>query len=259
MPIPSPRHQPGNPTRRKSPNLQAAEAAANAVRDVPRGNFMFAHHPEDWQVSEDGTLVPTVVQLSKEPGVQGVTRAGGFKPAQIDYEGRGWILIPHDVIPGDYVAVWSNRKGKDVHRSAFLQPVNTANRTTWAFDAEGWSEFVAYLREKGIIPPPRPAIVQQLLDVKRSAYDNLHAPTSDAPNAHDRYKRKLAMLKRQIGTLEDELAAAEAHHGKALARTVEGKSLAEQLRDLRAELRPAASTESGDVEDEQLKPKKRKK
>lgn len=201
-----------------SPNIRSESARKHVVFDTPRGNFILAHRSTEWVLNEAGDLLPVIVQLSKSPGVQGVGRRGQFGEARAWYEANGLILIPHSVLPKDYVRLYRNAKGKKVHRTVFQTPVNTADKTTiWNHDSEAWGKFLQLLRIRRIVLPPMPSTIAHMLRIRQLAYDNLRVPSADDVSRRDRYERQASMLKRQIATLQDELESSYEHYGRPQA------------------------------------------
>jgi hypothetical protein len=212
-PISSQARASSSPVRLESPNVAKAAAVESRVSDGPRGNFMLAHPQDEWMLTEGGELVPVIVPLSKSPGVQGVDRHGNFSSAMAYYLDRGFTLIPHDIIPGDYVSLYANRRGQKVHRSVFQLPLDGPNGTVWTFDGEAWAKFLRLLRAKGIVKAPRPHIVRGLLAAKIKEYEHLRPPSIDDASRRDAYERRVTMFQRQIEALKAELAGAIEAHG----------------------------------------------
>jgi hypothetical protein len=207
------------PTPEASPNLARSAEAANRVFDVPRANFMLAHRSSEWQMNGDGELVPVIVQLSKSPGVQGVGRRGQFGEARAWYEEQGLTLIPHDILPADYVALYKNEQGHPVHRVAFATPENTTDgQTFWTQDSESWGKFIRLLRIRKIVKPPLPIVVKQMLDREKRDLDSLRSP-GDNHHLRVRYDRDVKRISRNIGTLEVELEASFQLYGRPVSNT----------------------------------------
>lgn len=199
-----------------SANLQAAADAAGRVSDRPRGNFVFGYHPEEWQMDVAGRLVPVIVHLSRDPGINGVGPDGSFRSAKVQYEERGYVLIPHDVLGDtDYVAPYLNKKGAKVHRTLFQTGYNDATgNTQWAFDQEAWDAFIDLLRERGVIAQPRPEVLHGLLEQVRQTLANKRIPRSDDQSKVDSYNMQCDLLKAQIATLEREHVKSVQVHGQ---------------------------------------------
>jgi hypothetical protein len=218
-------------TPEPSPNLATKRDAENRVRDLPRGNFMLAYHPDEWQLDARGRLIPTVVHLSKEVGHGAVAADGDFTPAEIEYKRRGYQLIPHDILGDiDYVALYRNRKGKKVHRSIFQEPYDTANGVTeWTFDQEAWDRFISLLRKRNFIKAPRPKIVEGLLRQTEEAYDGLlrREPSRDQAEKHEAWQKKVDLIRSQVRTLKAELEASYETYGRPASRA--RSALAAQL------------------------------
>lgn len=201
-------------SRLASPNLEKAEAIEGRVQDSPRGNYQLAHPKDEWQLSEAGELFPVLVPLSKLPGVQGCDRRGNWSAAHAYYMERGFTLIPHDVIPSDYVALYLNTKGQKVHRSVFQTPLDGPNGTVWVMDEDSWRKFVQLLRVKGYIKAPRPHILRGMLHTIRQTYLHLRPPAVEDASRRDSYDRQVSMYQKQIATLEGELAGSIEEHGE---------------------------------------------
>ena len=200
-------------SRLPSPNLAQEQEREGRVQDSPSGNYMLGHGKDEWLVDSEGRMVPVLVQLSRSPGVQGVGRKGEWGAAQAYYLERGFSLIPHDVIPGDYVSLYLNKRGQRVHKSVFQSPVDGPNGTLWAVDDESVRKFVQLLRVKGIIKAPRPHVIRALLHQKQGAYSTLRPPSVDDASRRDAYDRMVTMLQKQIEGLQAELAAALVEYG----------------------------------------------
>jgi hypothetical protein len=205
-------------TPEESPNLKAARDAENRVKDSPRGNFIFAYHPDEWVLDHRGRLVPTIVHLSKEPGDGGVGADGDFMPAELQYRKRGWQLIPHDILgKQDYVALYRNVRGKRVHRTIFQEGYNTAAGTTeWAFDEDGWVMFLGLLRKKGLIKQPRPKVVAGLLRTQQELLEDKlkREPNTDSGVKHERWEKAVQTIRDGIRTLERELEKSYEVYGR---------------------------------------------
>ena len=252
-PIPTPNEAaPKAPSRLPSPNLAAEEDRGGRVKDSPSGNYVLAHPKDEWQLNANGDLVPVLVQLSRTPGVQGVGTRGEFGAAQAYYLERGFTLIPHDILPTDYVALYLNRKGQRVHRSVFQSPIDGPNGTIWTCDEESIAKFIKLLRIRGFIRPPRPHIVRGMLHTKQQEYDHLRPPSSDDASRRDVYDRRVVMLRKQIKSLEAELEAAVVTFGDDAA------PVSNTIGDLLAGALAEAEAESAAVEEVKGKARKGK-
>jgi hypothetical protein len=197
------------------PNLAPIEDAKNRVNDMPRGNFQFAYHPDDWQLNQDAELVPVISHMPKTPGCNGVDKNGDFTPARIRYENLGYRLINHDVLPGGYVAVYRNKKGSKVHRTVFQRGHDFQGVTHWLHDGKAWSGFIKLLRQRGIIQQPKPEVVLAMLKIKRQVYEGMRQPRVDDAAGLTRYNEKVERMQREIATLEREMKASEELYGEA--------------------------------------------
>jgi hypothetical protein len=198
-----------------SPNTAAQQDLSNRVACPPSDNFMLAYHPDEWMLDARGRLIPVLVQLSKAPGVCGVTADGSFRAAKAAYEERGWVLLPHDVLDGqDYVALYRNRKGARVHRTVFQYGYNDATGTTkWGVDRKAYEAFITFLRRRGFIKQPRPQIVAGLLEATRETLKNKRQPRTDDHSKVEAYNEQCEILRTQIATLEAELATSIETYG----------------------------------------------
>jgi len=224
-------------SRLESPNLAKEEAINGRVQDSPRGNYILAHPKDEWQLSGDGELFPVLVPLSKLPGVQGCDRRGNWSAAHAYYMEQGFTLIPHDVIPSDYVALYLNTKGQRVHRSVFQTPLDGPNGTVWVMDEDSWRKFVQLLRVKGLVKAPRPHILRGMLHTTRETYLHLRPPAVEDASRRDSYDRQVTMYQKQIACLERELEGSIEEHGedRSPAHNTIGSLLDEALGDAQAD------------------------
>lgn len=205
----------------ESPNAQRATDEGGRVRDVPRPNFVFYYHPAEWQLDERGELIPSIGHFSLAPG-SGADPNGDFSQRHAEMTSKGFVRIPHDVLGAalpDYVAKYTNHRGKAVHRTVFQTPYNDGTGTTrWLDDIESRRAFVAFLRRKGLIARPRPEVVEGKLREEERKLGRL-ADTEPASNAlaRDRYAQKVARGQHAIETLQAELAESIAVYGRPVA------------------------------------------
>jgi hypothetical protein len=207
----------------RSPNEAVIADAQSRVKDRPRANWKFFHHPEEWQVDAQGELVPVLSQMSMAPGA-GAEPNGDFTPQQRRLEAKGWRGIPHDVLRElgikDYVVAYVNHRGKDVCRSVFQTPyTDGTGNTGWKIDTEAMAAFIELLRKKGAIPAPRPRIVQQLLDRERGRHQFLADRRPDERNAPAvaRHTMKVMACERAMAKLEAELENSIRIYGREAA------------------------------------------
>lgn len=195
-----------------NPNAEVVEQKEGRVKDKPRANWMFFFHPHEWQVDVHGRIVPVLSQMSMSPGA-GADPSGDFTPQKRLLESRGWVAIPHSVLRRelgikDYVVRYVNHRGKGVCRSIFQTPfTDGTGQTGWKMDEEAYDAFIELLRQREIIPPPQPRIIQQLLDSERRRMAFLTDRRPDERNAPavQRHEIKVRRCERAIENLEEEL------------------------------------------------------
>ena len=213
----------------QDPNLAQKEDHTALVSDIPRGNFQFAYHPDDWQLDAESTLIPVVVHVSKTPGCNGVDEYGNFDQARLNYERNGYKLISHDILPSGYVAPYRNKKRQMVHRTVFQRPTNIHGATHWTHDAQAWRGFIKLLRKKGAVEQPRPAVLQSMIAIRENMLRAMVQPRVDDSRAIDAYNARVDKIKRDLATLTTELESAITTYGapEAPARSVVDDVLAE--------------------------------
>lgn len=202
-------------TPEASPNLAAEDDAQNRVNCGPSDNFAMAYHPDEWAMDVRGRLRPTIVQLSKAPGVGPVGARGDFRAAKAWYESQGYVVLPHNLLGAtDYVAPYRNKKGALVHRTIFQVGYNDATGTTkWSFDQEAYDAFIELLRKRGIVQQPKPQIIVGLIEQTKSILENKRQPRVDDAEKIERYNEQVAILRKQLTTLEAELVESYKVHG----------------------------------------------
>lgn len=211
----------------ESPNRQrAAESRAGRVRDVPRPNFLLYYHPAEWQLTAEGELTPSISHMSLAPGA-GADEKGNFDHRHAELTTRGYLRIPHDVLGealDDYVAKYTNHRGKSVHRTVFQKPYDDGTGTTrWRADTEAIRAFVKFLRKRGVVARPRPEVVEGMLHAQQRALNRLlNVRTADAPRAKRRHEEKIQAAEQAITYLQGELQASADVYGRpeASARSV---------------------------------------
>lgn len=140
--------------------------------------FTYQWNYARWQVVADpdneGAFVflPLLGRLKHEPGLGGVDKNGDTSLAVASRSKHGWVSIDHrhclssdtpDGQPG-YVRTWPARGGR-VHETAWQSPRVVGSRVKWAKDTNGYFRWLARLLRDGIIPPPDPAVVENLIDI----------------------------------------------------------------------------------------------
>lgn len=233
-----------------SPNVEREDAAVGVVDKVPHPNYQLAYNPADWQITSAGRLQPVFVQIPRKSGVNGyrghdkasIDRRRWAK-AQAQAEAQGLVFIEHDVLSEfdtpDYVTPYLTTDGRVTHRSIFAEPVDMGPQqaTKWEHDAEGWSSFIDVLRAKGIIEPPSPGVVRNLLtlsDIEGSLLAK-QRPEPSAPH-YNLWDRRMRAKEAERAMLERELAISVAHYDEKQAPTmVQRKSLRAKLHAALAE------------------------
>lgn len=225
-------------TAEESPNVTRRRDAAGRVNDRPRDNFMMFYHPDEWGIDYRGKLFPQISHMSKGVGCGAVDpQTGDFTAAQAEYQQRGFVPIPHDVLgeDWDYVVAYRNRKGQRVCRTAFQTPHQSSpsSPTMWEHDQEAADAFIEALRAMKIIKPPRPEVLRNMLSQQQTLLATKKTPRTDDGAAMERYNARIARIQTAIKTLEKEIVDAIAYYGEtpSPARDV----VRSKLRDLLAQ------------------------
>ena len=170
-------------------------------------NFLYLYHPNRWQVM-GGEVLPVLYELRRSPGVENVSPKGGgdMSPAIGAKVRDGWVVIPHDVIPGGYVRVFDGFQGP-IHLSKWETPRQVGRRAYKPkIDVEGHREFLRGLIADGVIKPPCPEILEELVSratarVERSAPNTA---TEAGKAVYDRAVQELHAIEIACGTREPE-------------------------------------------------------
>lgn len=205
----------------ESPNERRTVEQAGRVKDLPRPNFVFFYHPTEWQLNVAGDLVPSIGHFSRAVGA-GADANGDFTPQRNRLLSRGFIEIPTNVLGAalpDYVAEYTNHRGKAVCRTVFQTPYNDGTgNTKWRTDDEAVTAFIAFLRRKGIVQRPKPEVVEGLL-IRQEAILNRLADVRVADNgpAQRRHAAKVAAAERGVEVLRRELEESREVYGAPTA------------------------------------------
>ena len=138
---------------------RAAPAPAPRVPACPR--FLYFWRPDRYQAAH-GAIVPGVVKMVVEPGVNGVDAKGNPDGAIATRVRRGWILIPEDV-DGDgtsYLARRTNHEGKVFWLDQFAPVHNGSSHV--GDGSEKFAGWLVSLMDRGVIAKPAPYIVEAL-------------------------------------------------------------------------------------------------
>lgn len=193
----------------ESPNAQRAADIGGRVRDVPRPNFVLYYHPAEWQLTAEGELTPSISHMSLAPGA-GANEKGDFQVRAGELRNRGYVEIPHDVLGAalpDYVARYTNHRGKGVCRTIFQQPFNDGTGTTrWRADTKAIRAFVLYLRKRGVVARPQPQVIEGLLIAQQRVLDRQsNVRPADNAHSHRRHEAKMQAYEKAIAYLREEL------------------------------------------------------
>lgn len=233
-----------------SPNVVREDTAEGVVDKAPHPNYQLAYNPADWQITSSGRLQPVFVQIPRKSGVNGYR---GHDDARIDRqrwskaraqaESQGIVFIEHDVLrrfdTPDYVAAYPTTDGRVTHRSIFVEPVDMGpqQNTKWEHDPETWSSFIDILRSEGIIEPPSPGVVRNLLTLSDIEGDLLakQRPDPSAPH-YALWERRMRAKEEERAMLQRELVSSVAHYDEKRApATVQRNTLKSKLRAALAE------------------------
>lgn len=237
----------------ESPNAQRQADVGGRVKDLPRPNFVLYYHPAEWQLTAEGELTPSISHMSIAPGA-GADERGNFELRAAELARRGYVRIPHDVLGDalpDYVAKYTNQRGKGVHRTVFQQPYNDATgNTRWRTDMEAVRAFVRVLRKRGVVARPRPEVVEGVLIAQQRMLDRLaKVRPADTEQAKARHEAKLQRMERAIAYLQRELEESADVYGRPSS----------PARSLLADLLDAAEDGAEDVARAVKAPRKKKK
>ena len=235
----------------ESPNLKQAAAVEGRVSDEPRPNFQLFVCPLEWSVARSGALMPTIVHVNKLPGTGAVTRRGGFAPELLRQQASGRIPIPHEAVPGDYVKVYRNKKGRQVCRSAFQVPYQGADGVTlWSHDNDAYERWVALMIRQGIIPRPSAPVLHGLREQHRVARDHLGKSKPTNPAAEEAWREQLDFHLHALEVIDEHLEAA-----RAAGDVTQAQSIRDFLAEAEAALE-AALEEPTEPEPEPTEPLK---
>lgn len=179
------------------PDMTSLMRDENALDDVfrlrasPSAPFLLQHHPNAWEVAEEGLEGPTWVPILSPrrlvPGANGVRtvkrgegKEAAFKKAIDKDEGQGYITLDRDLqvsaehlpdgVPAgryirslDCVDPRTRAEGK-IHVEAWEVPMDApaGQRHTFRFDRASYNKWRAHLVESGVIPEPLPAVRERL-------------------------------------------------------------------------------------------------
>lgn len=167
---------------------------AERLNMPPSPNFLYIHHPNRWMIM-DGEVLPALHKLHKSPGQDNVSpKNGGDMGGAIGTKVRdGWVMIPHDVIPGGYVKKFDGARGA-VHLSVWETPRQVGRRVyDPETDTAGYYAFLRDLMARGIIQQPAQVVLEDIVARAQSAVDRAAAHTAtEAGKAI--YERELEKL-----------------------------------------------------------------
>ena len=159
----------------------------NPYKLTPKPYFVLMHNPLGWECGRVGdrwVWLPRLKELQYQPGSNGVRqgRRGGAPDATLaiaSFQGKGWTIIPEDY-DGGYVVRYTVEGGGYAHLLRFDEPRNIGNRTSLRTDEEAYNAWRLQLVEDGILAPPEPEVIEELLERQRTritrAERDIHIP-----------------------------------------------------------------------------------
>lgn len=180
------------------PDMTALMRDETAVDDVfrlrcsPSAPFLLQHHPNAWEIAEEGlegpTWVPVLSPRRLVPGANGVRtvkrgegKEEAFRKAIDKDERQGYRTLPMDLtvsaehlpegVPAgryirslDCIDPRTRVEGK-IHVEAWDVPMDApaGQRHTFRFDRASYNKWRAHLVESGVIPAPLEAVRVKLL------------------------------------------------------------------------------------------------
>jgi hypothetical protein len=161
------------------PQLGAPGRTRDPFPDVPaQSPFWLVYAPDRWGVVE-GRLIPFLYRLSATPGANGVDRAG-TKPepsaALAGVERQGHVVLDWRIDGKAYLRSFQVGEGVDRKTGAPVKIMSWHTRWEQLYagskeiesDTGGYADWVVGLIEKGLLPKPRPYVLQRL----RTMYAN---------------------------------------------------------------------------------------
>lgn len=183
--------------------------------------FVYVHYPKSWTFDRELGFLPAVKKIEARPGLNGCKRNGSLALtlARVQEQG-GTVLDPKDERLGeymDYVHFYPLRGGGkyyvDFNQEAVVLP---NDEVIWNTDEqrEQWAQFMAYLRDSGMIRPLIKEVYISLIERQRKRIHSLYGRLDRNPHL----KKRLEDAEADLAGMEQHWAAANAEHLKASAK-----------------------------------------
>jgi hypothetical protein len=173
--------------------------------------FVYVHYPKSWTFDSQLGFLPAVKKIEARPGLNGCKPNGSLALtlARVTENG-GTIIDPKDERLGekymDYVHFYPLRNGGkyyvDFNAEAVVLPNDEVIWNTIE-QREQWFEFMAYLRDSGILRPMIKEVYISLRERQRKKINSLYGRVDRNPH-----------LRKRLENAEADLAAMERHWAK---------------------------------------------
>lgn len=183
--------------------------------------FYLVYTPDRWDVIE-GYLVPSLYKLSLTPGANAVTRGAGGRPDPTDaiagIERQGHYILPWDIGgDGQYIRAFQVGIGQDRKTGAAVKIHSWHTRWEQLYagsdaiqsDTAAYARWLHGLIERGLLPHPRPYVVERLRRQYETALHKRLSKTGEDALCLE-YKRRIKAC-----VIEQERQAAAAAPAKA--------------------------------------------
>jgi len=185
------------PDRRQGPGSR--------LKHAPCRDFVYKAHPARWGKVGD-KLLPLLSMIRFEPGLNGVDRYGSPDLAIVAAKRKGWIIIPHEVVPnGGYSRQHAVEKGS-LHCSIWEQPIQVGGRPKWRRDPEGYIAFLEFLVAEGIVPLPEPEILEDLEEMTVERLRTLADRKNPSPRRENDARTALELIRKAHQEAKDRAA-----------------------------------------------------
>lgn len=207
------------------PSLEEHQQADRVNETFPQSNFVLAHDPSDWTMTATGHLIPTLKQLAKHSGANGYnghedpTRdRQRWEAALSEHRNNGFVIIrSRDLMElNGYVRAYETSRGRTTHRTVLQQPISRGPKAAikWKVDPDDLVQFCRLLEIKGLIQPPRPYVIRELLAQVDKELGSARQHMARAGEGRAGFfQEQLTALQTRRAMLLNRLAASRDHYG----------------------------------------------
>ena len=206
---------------RETVRLRKPEKEQNVIRQdegLPVGprtkqtfKFVYVHYPKSWTFDRELGFLPAVKKIQARPGLNGVRQNGSMALTLSRVTERGGTVIePKDERLGDYqdyVHFYPLRGGGkyyvDFNAEAVVLPNDEVIWNT-ADQRQQWFEFMAFLRDSGIIRPLIKEVYISMVERQRKKVNSLYGRLDRNPHL----KTRLADAEADLAAMEERWASA---------------------------------------------------